>query len=85
MVGYKKTPTTDYLIKTTEVAPLLTQALKDNFHELTAETLWLSWRARPNLQLPTSFMCTQVKNPDEKDWTKLTHEMKYLQYMRHIP
>ena len=30
------------------------------------------------------FMCTWVKNSDNNDWKKLTHEMKYLQYMRHL-
>ena len=30
-IGYKKTPTANYICKTTEVAQLLTQALKDKF------------------------------------------------------
>ena len=58
MIGYNKTPAADYLFKRTEVAPLLTQALKCKLHDLMAKTLWLSQRARPDLQLPTGFMCT---------------------------
>ena len=30
-------------------------------------------------------MCTRVKHPDEADWKKLTHEMKYIKYTRHLP
>ena len=30
-------------------------------------------------------MCTCVKQPDETDWKKVSHEMKYLQYTRHLP
>ena len=37
------------------------------------------------MQLPTGFMCTWVKHPDEADWKKLTHEMKYIKYTRHLP
>ena len=37
------------------------------------------------MQLPTEFMCTQVKHPDEADWKKLTHKMKFIQYTRHLP
>ena len=61
------------------------QSHKDTFHQLTTHTLWLSQRSRPDVQLPTRFMCTRVKKPDETDWKKLSHEMKYLQYTRHLP
>ena len=36
------------------------------------------------MQLLTRFSCTRVRQPDEIDWKKLTHEMKYLQYTRHL-
>ena len=26
-----------------------------------------------------------MKKPDETNWKKLSHEMKYLQYTRHLP
>lgn len=58
MIGYKKTPAADYLFKTTDGGPLLPPGKKDKFHELTAKTLWLSQQSRPDLQLPTGFMCT---------------------------
>ena len=37
------------------------------------------------MQLLTGFSCTRVRQPDEIDWKKLTHEMKYIQYTRHLP
>lgn len=85
MIWSKKTPAADYLLKPTDGGPLLPANKKDKFHELTAKTLWLSQRGRPDLQLPTGFMCTRVKSPDESDWKKISHEMKYLQYTRHLP
>ena len=84
MIGYKKTPAADYLFKTNDGGELLNQSRKDTFHQLTAQTLWLSQRSRSVVQLPTGFMCTRVKKPDETDWKKLSHEMKYLQYTRHL-
>ena len=85
MIGYKETPGVDYLFKTTNGGLLLTQGLKDTFHELTAKNLWLSQQARPDLQLPTGFMCARVNHHDDADWKKFTHEVKYLQYTRHLP
>ena len=64
---------------------MLNQSRKNTFHELTAKTLWLGQRARHDVQLPTGFIGTRVKHPDETDWKKLTHEMKYIQYTRHLP
>ena len=26
-----------------------------------------------------------MKNPNENDWEKMAHEMKYIQYTRHLP
>ena len=78
MIGYKKTPAADYLFKTNDGGELLNESRKNTFHELAAKTLWISQRARPDVQLPTGFLCTRVKQPDETDWKKLSHEMKYL-------
>ena len=78
-------PEGDWLFKTGEGAPLLILFQKDKFNELTAKTLWLNQQGRPDLQLPTGFMYTWGKNLDDNNWKKLTHEMKYFQYTRHLP
>ena len=61
MIGYKKIPAADYLFKTTDRGQLLNQSCNNDFHELTAKTLWRSQRARPDVQFPTGLMCTRVK------------------------
>ena len=63
----RMTPAADYFFKTNDGGELLNQSRKNTFHELTAKTLWISQRARPDVQLPTGFMCTCVKQPDETD------------------
>jgi hypothetical protein len=58
---------------------------KETFHHITAKTLYLGMRGRPDLQPPTSFLCTRVKLPDEHDYKKLSHQMKYLQATAFLP
>ena len=55
------------------------------YHTITAETLWLSQRSRPDTQLATGYHCTRVKNPTENDWAKLIWEQQYIWTTRFIP
>ena len=48
------------------------------FHTYVAKALFLTKRARPDVQLPVSFLCTRVQNPTTYDWTKLTRMMDFL-------
>jgi hypothetical protein len=48
------------------------------FHTLVAKLLFLSKRARPDIQLAVSFLCTRVKKPDMDDYQKLCRVIKYL-------
>ena len=43
-----------------------------------AKGLFVSKRARADIQPTIAGLCTRVKSPDESDWTKLTRMMKYL-------
>ena len=45
---------------------------------MVAKGLFISKRARPNIQPMIAGLCTRVKEPDETDWSKLTRLMKYL-------
>jgi hypothetical protein len=85
MIGTKKTTAAEYLFRTDATGVLLNAADKEKFHNLTAKTLWLSQRGRPDLQLAAGFLCTRVREPNEHDWKKLGYEMKYLQGTRHLP
>ena len=48
------------------------------FHTIVAKCLYLSKRARPDILLPTVYLCTRVKEPWVADWTKLTRMLGYL-------
>ena len=50
----------------------------ENFHATVAKGLFLSKRARPDIQTAEAFLSTKVKKPSEDDWNKLIRMMKYL-------
>ena len=41
------------------------------FHTWVAKALFACKRARPNIHLAVTYLCTCVKNPIEDDWNKL--------------
>ena len=51
---------------------------KEEFHTMTARGLFMTKRARPNIQQTISVLCTRVQSPNEADWKKLVRFMKYL-------
>ena len=53
------------------------------YHKIWSEHL--RKRGCLDLQLATTFLCTHTKAPDEHDYKKLSHEMKYLQATAHHP
>ena len=48
------------------------------FHRTVAQLLFLCKRARLDIEPLVSFLTTRVKEPDEDDWGKLKHGLKYL-------
>jgi hypothetical protein len=48
------------------------------FHHTVAQLLFMSMRARRNIQTAVAFLTTRVKNPDKDDWGKLKRVLKYL-------
>ena len=82
MIGESATPASNHLFEIHEDNDddqLLTPALSEEFHHLTAKTLFLSKRACPDLQTTVAFLTTRVKAPDNDDRKKLAKLMKYLQ------
>eukprot|EP00536_Pseudo-nitzschia_multiseries_P017800 jgi/Psemu1/52590/gm1.52590_g len=70
MKGMKPTAAPEYLFKTSdEDAVKLDKARNEQFYTLVATALYLGL----------------LKDPDEHDWKKLTHLMKYLQHTQHLP
>ena len=85
MKGSSASPAGDHLFKTNEECPKLNSEAHEAFHHYTAQLLFLSKRARPNLQTAVAFLCTRVHEPDLDDQKKLTRVMKYLQSTAHLP
>ena len=50
----------------------------EQFHTWTAKALFVTKRARPDIQPAVAGLCTRVQEPNEKDWNKLMRMMKYL-------
>ena len=82
MIGESATPASNHLFEIrddNDADQLLTPELSEKFHHLVAKTLFLSKRARPNLQTAVAFLTTRVKSSNNDDQKKLSKLMKYLQ------
>jgi hypothetical protein len=49
------------------------------FHTFVAKDLFLSKRARQEIQPAIAFLATRIKNPTESDWNKMKKVMGFLQ------
>mmetsp|Transcript_43635 Transcript_43635/g.63996 ORF Transcript_43635/g.63996 Transcript_43635/m.63996 type:complete len:193 (+) Transcript_43635:143-721(+) len=76
--GTAATPTGDHLFKINKDADKLNSDLKELFHHVTAQLLFLSKHVRPNLQTAVAFLTTHVKEPDVDDLKKLQQCINYL-------
>jgi hypothetical protein len=61
---------------------LLSMKEKERFHTTVAQLLYLCKRTRPDIQLPTLFLCTRVSEPYESDREKLRRVLGYLKLTR---
>ena len=73
------TPSTDYLFKLREKckAAKLPEELAVIFHHTVVQLLFVSQRARRDIQTPVSFLTKRVKSPDRDNWNcamPATHE-----------
>jgi hypothetical protein len=84
--GKAATPAADHLFKIRdkkEAKPLeVERALA--FHHTVAQLLFMSMRARCDIQTAVEFLTTRVKSPDEDDWGKLKRVLKYLNGTRYL-
>ena len=88
MIGESATPASNYLFEVRDNDDedhLLTPELSEEFHHLVAKILFLSKRARPDLQTTVAFLTTRVKSPTNDDQKKLSKLMKYLQDIQYLP
>lgn len=54
------------------------------FHHTVAQLLFMSARARRDIQTAVAFLTTRVKSPDEDDWGKLKRVLKYLNGTKYL-
>ena len=50
----------------------------ETYHKTVARALFISKRARPDIQPTVAVLATRVKGPMESDWKKLVRLLKYL-------
>jgi hypothetical protein len=75
----------DDLFRVDEDAIKLDQGLAKAFHHITAKSIYVTKRARPDISLAVAFLTTRVKGPDIDDWRKLRHMVEYLRRTRDLP
>jgi hypothetical protein len=86
MNGDKPSPAREHLFKGNDEDPTkLEEKQRMIVHRNTAKLLFLSQRARPDVQTATSFLCTRVKESDTDDYKKLTRIMQYLRATKYLP
>ena len=54
------------------------------FYHIVAKFLYLSKRARVDIDLTVPFLCTRVSRSTEEDWAKLRRLLDYLWYIIHM-
>jgi hypothetical protein len=83
--GTKTSAAPENLFKVNEDCTKLEPLKAVEFHNLTAKTLYVTKRARPDTCTSIAFLTTRVRAPDKDDWGKLVHLMKYLRGTRTLP
>ena len=80
------TPASEYLytIRNSTDAKPLDASRKTAFVHTVAQGIFLSKRARRDIQNAVAFLSTRVKHPDEDDWGKLKRLLRYLYGTLHL-
>ena len=84
------TPAADHLFnirdpeETEKEGKWLSEEHAQHFHHAVAQLLFLSVRARRDIQTTVSFLTTRVRKPDEDDWEKLKRVLQYLLGAKHM-
>jgi hypothetical protein len=84
------TPAADHLFsirdpeETEKLGKWLNEEQAQHFHHAVVQLLFLSVRARRDIQTAVSFLTTRVRKPDEDDWGKLKRVLQYLYGTKHM-
>jgi hypothetical protein len=86
MDGEAATPAAPHLFQVNEENPeKLSEDRAQLYHHNVVKLLFLSRRARPDIQTAVAFLCTRVKAPGTDDYKKLARCMKYLRQSAFLP
>ena len=72
------TPASAKLFEVRSESPTLCPEMKQEFHSIVAQLLYIVKRARPDLAPAVPFLTTRVSRPTDDDWKKLRHVIEYL-------
>jgi hypothetical protein len=86
ITGKVAMPAADYLfmIRDKKEARPLEPERRTAFHHTVAQLLFVSTRARRDIQTAVAFLTTWMKAQDEDDWGKLKRVLKYLNGTKHL-
>ena len=73
-----ETPAAMNLFSIDESSDMLEDDERESFHTIVAKLLYLAKRARPDILLAITFLCTRVQSPTKEDLKKLRRVVKYL-------
>jgi hypothetical protein len=87
IIGTNTTPAADHLfeVRDKSLATLLPEEQTMVFHHATVQLLFLSVRARSDIQPATAFLTMRVKYPNENNWGKVKRVLRYLKGTLHMP
>ena len=77
-------PANENLFKINKDATLLNTADKEFYHSVTAKSLYLGKRVRPDILTAVSFLTKRVNNPTEQDFNKLIKLIRYIRHTKHM-
>jgi Reverse transcriptase (RNA-dependent DNA polymerase) len=73
------TPCCHNLLSIDAASPLLSRSKAQTFHSVVAKLIYVGTRARTDILLALSFLCSRVSAPTEQDEQKLRRLLSYLQ------
>ena len=85
LLGESSTTTKNHLFEVDSNRDPLGKVEAEIYYHMTMQILYLYKRARPDIQLPVSFLTTRVRSPDQHDWNKLRKTLQYLTFTEYLP
>ncbi len=86
IIATRTSPATNHLftVQDRSLATPLPEEQARAFHHTAAQLLFLSTRARRDIQRATAFLTTRVRCPDEDNWGKVKRLLGYLKGTLHM-